>query len=244
MRLSLFIITSIFFVSSSLASLLVEPEVFPSAPTGVYAPQGFDTNDNVEIFFEGEFSNACYKVGLTFHTVDEENKKIYITDTSHYFGDAFCAAVMVPYQKGINTGLLSSGEYRVFFKHSRGNFVEQAYFPVRKATNTQPDDYLYAPVKSAQYYPGKQNQAGLLKLRGTFNNSCMKIDQVKVVQHPDSNVVDILPIAIMDRGDCQTDYDGKAFEHDVDLSTLDRGRFLLHIRSLNGQSVNEIVSVH
>lgn len=224
------------------ANASLEPEIFPAAPSNVYVPQGFDTNDNVEIFFEGEFMNSCYKVGMTVHTVDEETKSIYITDLAHYFGEGFCAAVVVPYQKGLNAGLLNKGEYKIFFRHSRGNFVESQYVPVKPAQTDQADDHLYAPVKYAQYIPGKNQSPGHLKLMGTFKNSCMRLDYVKVNIRPYSNVVDVLPVAIMDRGGCK-EIEGRPFEHNVELNDLHEGRFLLHVRALNGQSVNEIVTV-
>lgn len=220
-----------------------DPEEFASAPNGVYTPQGFDTNDNVEIIFEGQFSDACHKVGMTSHFVDEDSKSIYITDSGYYFGDSFCASVIVPYQKGINAGLLREGEYTVYFRHSRGNFVEQGVIPVKPAKTSRPDDHLYAPVEQTRFISGIKGRPNQLKLYGKFPNTCMRMDEVRVVQHPQSNVVDILPIAMMERGGCQEAPEGLPFEHTVDLSDLRAGRMLLHTRALNGQSVNEIVTV-
>ncbi len=220
-----------------------QPEVFSSAPNGVYVPQGFDSNDNVEIFFEGEFANACHKVGMTTHTVDEESKSIYITDMAYYFGESLCAMMIVPYQKGVNAGILQEGDWKVYFRHSRGNFVESGYVPVHTAATTRPDDHLYAPVEKTHFKNGTDGASAKLELSGRFFNTCMRMDQVKVFQRPESNVVEILPIAIMDRGGCEELPEGVEFNHVVKMNDLRPGRFLLHTRANNGRSVNEIVTI-
>ncbi|MEM7646929.1 MAG: hypothetical protein AAF203_08475, partial [Pseudomonadota bacterium] len=189
---SLLFITVLVLQLEASATAFLKPEQFTAAPEEVFLPQGFDSNDMVQVFFEGLFENACYKVGLTHHTVDQERKAIYITDYGHYFGHDFCAQVTDNYQKGVNAGILSKGDYRVFFRHSRGNFVEQGVLPVASATSDFPDDHLYAPVKSVQYHPGEDSSAGFLRINGQFTNTCMHLDQIKVVARPKSNVVDIL----------------------------------------------------
>ena len=225
------------------ANIGSKPEVYHSAPGDLYIPQGFDDNDNVEIFFEGLFTDACHKAGLATHTVDEESRSIYITNDSYYFGDAFCASVVVPYQKSINAGMLREGEYRVLFKHSRGNFVDQGIVPVKKSGKQQSDDFLYAPVEKTKFHAPSATEPAILELSGRFFNTCMRMDFVKVQHRNYSNVIDILPIAIMDRGGCEAIPGGTEFTHRVKLNDLRPGRFLIHTRALNGQSVNEIVTV-
>lgn len=242
MKFSLGIITVL--VLSSLASAnFDQPEIFASAPSGIYVPQGFDSNDNVEIFFEGEFANACHKVGMTTHTVDPETKSIYITDMAYYFGESLCAMMVVPYQKGVNAGILDKGDWKVYFRHSRGNFVESGIVPVHKADVPRPDDHLYAPVDNVRFHNAMDGKPAELEIKGKFFNSCMRMDYVKVFQRPESNVVEILPIAIMDRGGCEEIPDGEDFNHVVKMKDLRPGRFLLHTRANNGRSVNEIVTI-
>ncbi len=220
-----------------------QPEVFSSAPNGIYVPQGFDSNDNVEIFFEGEFEDACHKVGMTTHTVDEESKSIYITDMAYYFGESFCALMVVPYQKGVNAGILREGDWKVYFRHSRGNFVESGKVPVSSAQSARPDEHLYAPVEKTIFRNGQDGKPSTVELAGRFFNTCMRMDFVKVNQDTESNVVEILPIAIMDRGGCEDAPEGIEFTHKVNLEDLRPGRFLLHTRANNGRSVNEIVTI-
>ncbi len=242
MKSLIFIVICGLMQSQALANL-EQPESFSPAPSGVYVPQGFDSNDNVEIFFEGQFSDACHKVGLTSHTVDEESKSIYITDLAYYFGNSFCAMMVVPYQKGLNAGTLPEGNWKVYFRHSRGNFVEEGHVPVQAAQTERPDNHLYAPVEKTKFHNALGEKPARIELSGRFFNSCMRLDQVKVVQREGSNVVEILPIAIMERGGCEELAEGVEFDRTVNLKNLRQGRVLLHTRANNGRSVNEIVTV-
>lgn len=243
--MKLLLISAIIFLGQNLlAGFEVEkPETFSAAPNGVYMPQGFDSNDNVEIFFEGEFSDACHKAGFTAHDIDEEKQHIYITDMGYYFGHDFCASMMVPYQKGVNAGILRTGQWKVFFRHSRGNFVEQGTIPVREAVKVQPDDHLYAPVEQTIFRPAHGEKPNRLELVGKFYNTCMRLDYIKLNKNSESNVIDVLPIAIMDRGGCEEAPQGLHFSRTISLEKLNKGRFLLHTRANNGRSVNEIVTI-
>ena len=218
------------------------PQEILTPPREVYIPQGFDNNDVVEFFFEGEFANSCYKKGLSTFSIDEKKRDIYVTDLSYYFGESICSQVIIPYQKGIKVGLLDPGHYKVKFRHSRGNFVDSGVVPVVRSLHSKADDFLYAPVSHVIYVPGEEGKAGYARLLGRFTTDCMKMDEVKVVVRSHSNVVDILPIVFLEEN-CESQRI-RDFEVDVDLSDyLFFGRFLLHVRANNGQSVNQIVSV-
>lgn len=239
---SLILMTTFFMPALLMASIIeAQPEVFATPPKGVYVPQGFDSNDNVEIFFEGEFEDACHQVGMTSHTVDLEDRSIYVTDLGYYFGQDFCNQMTVPYQKGVNTGMLPTGEWKVYFRHSRGNFVEQGAVAVKPPTSSKPDEHLYAPVNKIEFIKRGVEEPPRVKLSGKFYNTCMKMDYVKVGRQ--GNVIEILPIAMMERGGCEERPEGIDFDHMVRLNNVDKGRFLLHTRANNGRSVNEIVTI-
>lgn len=219
------------------------PRHVVTAPKEVYIPQGFDSNDNIEIFFAGYFSDACYKAGFSNIFVDEEKQSIYITDSAYYFGYDFCAAVIVPYSKGVDAGILPPGEYQVQFQHSRKNFVDSGVLRVAKAYKEKTDNYLYAPVRNIRYFPNDAELGSHIVLSGDFYSTCMRIDEVQVNQREDSNVIDVLPIAALDRANCEDAPEGIPFEVKAKVAELPPGRFMFHTRILNGRSVNEIVTV-
>ena len=223
-----------------------EPETKIQEPGKVYAPQGYDSNDNVEIVFEGQYPSACYKAGLTSHVVDQEEKKIYITDTTHYFSEAFCAAIIVPYQKDVQAGILSAGKYQVFFRHPAGSYVEEAHFKVTPAKSENPDEYLYAPVQQSRFFPKTDKKPAILQIVGSFTNSCMKLKEIKVIPYEGHNVIDILPIAhfeMSENSECKEVPTGISFEKDIEMEGLKPGRVMFHIRALNGQSVNQLAII-
>lgn len=230
-------------IANQLFAQFASSEPFFAAPSAIYAPQGFDDNDNVEIVFEGYFPDACHKVGPTSFQIDPETRSIYIEDTGYFFGVMICAQVVVYYPKVISLGHLDAGEYQVFFRHSRGNFVKQSELPIRIAKSEAPDDHLYAPVEKTLFIKSDGLKKNQLKLIGTYTNSCMKITEARVVMRNNSNVIDILPIAAMESEGCQDLAEGLPFEYMVNLGEIPSGRYLFHTRSLNGQSVNEIVTI-
>src|SRR4051812_23862670 len=62
----------------------------------VYAPFGFDDNDNSEVVIHGHFPNTCYKTGPATALVDSNAKTITIDAQSYLYGGV-CAQMVVPY---------------------------------------------------------------------------------------------------------------------------------------------------
>lgn len=223
------------------------PALVEAMISTVYAPAGFDDNDNIQIVIEGIFPNTCYKSGPSKVSVTGE--RIQIVQQAYYY-DGHCFQMMVPYEKVIDIGILKAQNYSVFVADETS---PSALLPVKEAKNDETDDYLYAPVKKAELV---SKSPYILQLMGIFPNEMMRIDHVIVNQplnHVPNNVIDILPIATVDEtkrlavdsaggGSAQVSV---PFTHSVDLSDIqagmkEPGRFLIHIRSLNGQSVNLI----
>lgn len=214
------------------------PALVEAMISTVYAPAGFDDNDNIQIVIEGIFPNTCYKLGPS--KVSVAGERIQIVQQAYYY-DGHCFQMMVPYEKVIDVGILKAQNYSVFVADEAS---PSALLPVKEAKNDKTDDYLYAPVKKAELV---SKNPYILQLMGIFPNEMMQIDHV-IVNQPLNHVVDILPIAKVDEirrlavGSTQV---AVPFTHSVDLSDIqagmkEPGRFLIHIRSLNGQSVNLI----
>ena len=238
------IITLIVLTGLTAHSNINNPKLKITAPKGVYLPQGFDSNDNVEIIFDGYYSNACFRAGLSTVHVDQELQKIYVSDSSLYYGHDFCAAVIVPYSKVTDAGILKPGHYSVLFQHSRENFVESGYMQVVRATTENKDDHLYANVEKIRYIASHPEHGPHLVLNGSHTNTCQKVDYINVNQNPESNVVEVLPIALMERGGCEHAPNGIPFEAIAQIDELPPGKHLIHTRILNGRSTNEIVTVY
>lgn len=200
-----------------------------------YLPDGFDTNDSVEIVGEGLFRNSCYKPAHVEATVDSQAMRIELRAKA-YFYDAICLQVLVPFHQVVSLGILNAGRYKVVDIDRK---TELGDLNVRLATSSSADDFLYAPVSQAYF----KTEAGkpYITIAGTYTNSCMRLVDVLVNVQP--RVVTVQPI--MEMRDDEACADGMfPFERKIEAVGLQRGkRYLLHVRSLNGKSINNLVDV-
>lgn len=214
------------------------PQLVDAPISAVYAPSGFDDNDNVQIVIEGAFPNSCYWAGPV--KVAIQGKRIEVKHEAH-FVDGHCYDMVSLYMKVVDVGILKADHYEIYL--SEGG-APSALLPVKKAKpqnkNDEPgtmDDYLYVPVKKAAIVSRNPH---LLRLEGVFPSGAMQVDRV-MISPPVNQVIDILPIAKVDETKEKNQGLPVSFIQQVDLSSIKvSGRFLIHIRSLNGMSVNLI----
>jgi hypothetical protein len=200
-----------------------------------YLPVGFDTNDNSQLVAEGTFPNTCYRHAGTKMKVDHDNRVIRLfTKAYKYKGN--CLPVLVPFQREVDLGLLKAGTYKVV--SVLGNQQEEmGNMQVSIATNSEPDDFLYAPVSQA--YFSKMDGKYFVTISGMFPQTCYKMREVVVRVQP--NVLVVQPIAEMTDEVCEERL--KPYSETVEVKNLSEGRYLLHIRSLNGEAVNNLIDV-
>ena len=220
--------------TSAFAGEFAEPKLVQNLFSESYIPKGFDNNDLVQIVAEGVFSNGCYKPGKIAVHVDE-NKKVIHVDPYAYIYSGLCIQVMVPYHQVLDIGILRGGNYKII-QGATGK--DLGALTVRSSTQAAADDYLYAPISQA--YISQKDGRSYLTLSGEFSNSCLKLDKVVVDLQP--KVVVVQPIANMSgTSDCQAGV--FAFEKTVEIKNMPKGRFLLHVRSLNAKSVNNLFDI-
>ncbi len=214
----------------------------PVLPRTVFVPTGFDNNDpNVSVVVEGEFPNSCYKVGPTKFVVDKSRKKIMISSQAIYQPSSFCLMMTVPYQKIIDLQFVPVGQYELSFVDSRGSAIKMGMLPVAQAKRPDSvDNYLYAPVDHIALAGNDDSGPQTIVLSGTFRNSCLKLREVKKILS--GNVIELLPITeyVSDSptGACKPVL--RPFRTTVDVSGIKNGKYLVHVRAMGGQAINQI----
>lgn len=210
------------------------PVVVPARFSKVYVPDGFDDNDNVQIVGEGMFSNSCYRYASTEVSVDHNNKKIRLTPTAYKYS-GMCLMVIMPFDRALDLGILKKGTYSIV----QGQEERQiGHITIHAAIKPEADDYMYAPITQAFFKSdGITNH---VFLTGNFPLSCMKLKEVKT--HVQSDVFVLQPIVEIDKSvPCaEGEY---PFETSVNAGALKQGRYLIHVRSMNGKSINSLVDV-
>lgn len=213
------------------------PRKVPALFNKIFAPGGFDSNDNVQIVGEGRFRNTCYRHAETTVSVDKVNKKITLGPVAYEYS-GMCIQVILPFQRVIDVGILEPGKWEVV-QGDTGHEQSLGSLAIQIATRATADDFLYAPISQAFFR--QQGLNGEIVLTGDFPNSCMMLDDVKVTL--ESDVIVVQPIAKMLEGpDCK---DGKVtFTRVVNVDLIPKGRYLLHVRSMNGNAINSLVDMN
>ncbi len=207
----------------------LEPKEFKHNIRSAYVPAGFDSNDKTQFVIAGDMPSTCYRVGPLSVKVNKDTKVIQVKQRLYKY-NTICLYMLVPFHKIVDVGILPSGEYSVVSEDE----VDIGKLPIKKATTEAADDYLYAPVTEARV---KFNESGepYAIVEGSFSNSCMRIKELKVFPDGD-RVLTVLPVSEnVDSTDCTAgDY---AFRKTVDLPKMPKGRYLLNVRSLNGEGL-------
>jgi hypothetical protein len=203
----------------------------------VFIPQGFDSNDNSEIVISGTFPNSCYKMGKTSHKYNEVEKKIFVEVNAYHIPSDYCLTITVPFLQVVQLGVLDKGKHPIVV-----NGIINSFIPISEApADTEArDDHLYAPVYGLIQ---KKNALNTFEIQGVFPNACYELNRIEI-QIETSKVVAVLPVMQKVEG-CDEVENTKAvawserFEVSDDL----KGKVLIHVRTLNGGSINQVVEL-
>lgn len=199
-----------------------------------YFPQGFDTNDNVQLIAEGTFPSSCYKPAAVDAIVDNKKKEIRVYPRAFKY-NTICTQMLVNWHRELDVGLLKAGTYKIINDDRSGKIKELGSMTVNAATVSTPDDFPYAPVSQAFFEQLGSN--GYVTLTGEFPSKCYKMREV--ITRVQTNVIVIQPISEKIDEDCSGG--PVSYSERVEVSNLPLGRYLLHVRSLNGRAVNSLV---
>ena len=231
-------LSSLVFHTTANAQQDFRPVLVNQSPENVFIPQDFDNNDNSQVVIDGTFASTCYKTAPTEYVVNPDTKVITVRNRAYFYFSSWCAFMMVPYYQTVNLGILPEGRYEVKAEDEQGAAKPAGILPVFYSKTVGPDDYLYAPVNEAILMDKKPNAKRTVLLRGAFTSTCMTLKEVKVVYR--GNVVEILPVAQMAEGSCLDKM--VPFSKSVTIEQDLKGKNLLHVRSLSGQSINNVVN--
>jgi hypothetical protein len=212
------------------------PKKIIVTPSTVFAPIGFDDNDNAQIVFGGYLPNTCYKTAAPLFSVEQGKNKIYITDRAYYQTLGDCLDMEVPYTQVVQIGALTPGKYEIFFENTKGGFYSTGKsIIVKSATRADEDDQMYAPIEQA-YIDLQDIDEPKLVLSGKFTNTCMKMKKVEF-ERMREDILNVFPIATyVHQQQCRSRL--VPFHKTIALPRNMYGNSLIHIRSMGGHSFN------
>jgi hypothetical protein len=196
----------------------------------VFAPVGFDDNDEVTVMLDGMMPDTCYKVADTEIEFNREKGTYNVTQYAKRFDNAICLSMRIPFSVELNLGTLPKGQFEI---KSEGDLLET--LEVEESTNAGPDDHLYFPVDSVNIVESETGDHLNAVIKGRFTNTCMQLGEVKIIDT--GKTKQILPLITMaDRTDCIDD--DMPVSWMIELPDAEPGRYLVHTRSLNGKAIN------
>ena len=212
------------------------PVMIKIKPEQVFVPPGFDTNDNAQLVVSGGLANTCLKAGATKARVNHKKRQIYLEQEALQYTDCWCAELPTTYTKTVDLGVLEEGKYQVLVADGPEKVQKEGQMAIAAATTNAPDERFYAPVEEAVI----SNKDGVaeLTLRGTFSSTCTNLEQVKILQRT-PGVIEVLPISDLREGTACVAGENP-YEKTVSLPAV-KGKTLVHIRSLSGQSINRVI---
>lgn len=198
-----------------------------------FAPKGFDDNDQIQLVIEGRLDSDCYRLEPAEIRLDHQKKQIFIQPKASYY-QWLCLEVQVPWTQVINLGHLPSGTWNI----KVGSSGESEQLLVKSSTTTRPDDHIYAPVDflSVDVADGDATAT----IRGHFPTRCGEL--LEVIVNDSGKTIEVLPImAAGTSRNCERM--DQPFEHKIQLPKKSKGRYLLHVRSLSGQALNQVYEI-
>lgn len=214
--------------------------------TEVFVPPiGYDDNDNIEIVIDGKLPSPCYDLHST--SVDRIEEKIYIKqfirkkNISECLNDQSSNHLLFPvhFSNTISLGELDHGTYHLDYKSLNNNHKT---FIVSKSQHRSIDNFLYAPVSSV-FIPELiyETSNAQVVLTGIFENTCMVLEEQNIEIKKLDNIFIILPkLSLLNRNCVNTK---RPLQNIIDLGTVRPGRYLIHVRSITGRSVNKAFTV-
>jgi hypothetical protein len=208
----------------------------------IFVPSGFDDNDKVEVIIHGEFSSSCYKMGPVSATVDDATKKISISAQAYFYRGVSCIQLLTPFIKSVEIDRhLLSGDYTISVVDRPTAGAPKLH--VTRSTRPDADDFLYAAATFADIEVGVDGSRELV-LKGQHPyllDGCVKFDAVRTAVGADGTIV-VLPVTKIVYGDECRGYVNNRFEYRTKFGdTLPVGEYLLHVRVLDGNSVNQFL---
>jgi hypothetical protein len=208
--------------------------------TKVFVPKGFDDNDQIQVVIDGWLNNSCESADAAKVNINHETREIEVLPMG-VRKEGVCAQVRRRYNLTASVGVLPAADYRVY---ANDRMVDEA-LAVAEANSSGPDDFSYAEIDrvTVDYAPDRDyalmDSRWSVILEGRLTNSCQKLSEIRVIDSSDT--IEVLPITRSEGAECRPVSQGfveRAFLPDYTTP----GRFLLHVRSANGQAVNQVFS--
>ncbi len=213
---------------------------------------GFDDNDTVQAVMDGELPNVCYILEKQSLTLDPATHQIYVRQFATRLTSGSCKegsepgtpefVTPIPYTETVDIGKLPEGSYNLVFATGEGQVASKP-FEVSSAPVPTLDSLPYAMVTEVSVDDVVVRGRPIsVTIKGILNNSCYSLNE-EIKTHKVDDVTIVLPTITVARQDACLMYT-RPFYQTITLDPVtDVARHLVHVRSMNGKSLNRVYGV-
>ncbi len=214
----------------------------------VFVPSsGYDSNDNVQVMLDGSLANQCQQISDTDVRFDSDNRVFYVRQVAKVRSNKECHRSPLPrhlglpghFSKEISLGVLKAGEYRVEFRGTDG--WTSRSFVVSETQVDSTDDEIYAPVSNF-FVPEMMDETEDVRvvLTGVIGSRCLGWKDIEIERLND--IIVVKPkMQIVSTKFCSLA--PWPLEKIVSLGKLKPGRYMVHVRSMNGLGLSRMFSI-
>ncbi len=199
----------------------------------VYSPKGFDSNDNSQIIISGYLPNLCHRAPKSIVKMEPGKVDIKIVSLKYDPSNPYCPEMIVPFVEAIDLGVMDKGVYDIVV-NGKSVFEKRASLSVDEASSDAVDEFVYAGVEYIEKSAGSRR----VVLKGYNPSDCFVLDEIDVMDNG-KDVYSIMPKMKQISDFCALKM--VPFEYDFIVpEKLKADKVLLHVRSVQGKSVNSI----
>ncbi len=213
-----------FFFSLNLLAMTRQPLVSGK----LYIPDGYDSNDLVEVTLIGSLPDSCHRNPT--YEITREGKTFVIALFAYYVPEERgCRKVSIPYQETINLGLLAKGSYKIQLRGTK--VISESAIRIAESRSSLQDDFKYGNVMNVI----ENDYSRTIELVGTNPSACLVFEKLDSEIQQD---IIILRPHFREEGVCKDEPTEFSLRYDVPhLPTHARG-LLIHIRVMGGRSLS------
>lgn len=208
----------------------------PIDVSDVFVPANFDDNDATEVTILGVLPDTCHS--LADVDVKVKNQEIIVRAYAERAFNVFtaCPMVTVPFAKVVRIGRQDVGTYKL--KYFGKTSVIETTLNIAPAPVANRDNLFYAKVNDIHYHAAET----AVDLEVVVPNDCLKFQKV-IDLYDGGSVISLLPVMEYTEqlAECSPSRSVKKLRF-VIPAEIKRRPLLIHVRSMNGQSINQVIT--
>lgn len=194
----------------------------------LYIPQGYDTNDLVEVTVQGSLPNSCYRSPT--YEVTKSGNTFKIKLFAYYIKESKgCKNFSIPYQETINLGLFPQGTYSIELIGQE--LITKGNIKIKEAKSSLQDDFQYGNIMNVI----EDEDSRMVELVGTNPTNCLSFE--KLEQEIQKDVIVLRP-HFKEQGLCDNEPTEFSIKYEVPYLENNGRGVLLHVRVMGGRSFN------